>query len=141
MRKNPTPLSILLFAISFSVISSCKKDDVPASPKTNCELAKAYYYNETGIALDSLIYTYTNGKLTKASNAEAYFTLEYTNDKVTKRNYYETGSTDLEEYHVATYNADGSLSTIKKYYKSGALTIQYSQYDLSYANGKLVKFD
>jgi len=142
VRKFSTLSYLLLFTISSFLISSCQKEpSVDTPPETGCRLAKTYYFNKIGTVVDSLEYTYTGDKLTKASNPYGYFTMEYTNDKITKINYYEPGYTGLEEYYIVAYNADGSMASIKKHYTGGASPLLYSQYDFSYSAGKLVKFD
>lgn len=142
MRKISALSYLLFLTIPLLLISSCQKEpslDMPA--ETNCRLAKAYYFNLLGDITDSLAYTYTGDTLTKISNSEAYFTFEYLNNKIVKRNYYETGSAGLAGYDIAVYNTDGTLATIKSYIDYTGQFSQYSQYDFSYENGKLVKFD
>jgi hypothetical protein len=104
-------------------------------------LVKTHYFNYGGSLADSLEYTYTNNKLTKASNADGYVTFEYTNDKITRRNSYATGSVDLDGYDIATYNTDGTLATIKSYFDFNGQIILACQYEFNYANSKPVKFD
>ena len=142
MRKISTISYLLLSSFSLFLISSCQKE--PSSdtlPEINCLLEKAYYYDDTGTVADSMAYTYTNNKVIKVSNADGYITLEYTNEKVSKRNFYSTGFPDSHAYDVVTYNADGTLATIKTYFDFNGQVIQFEQYEFSYTNGKLVKLD
>lgn len=142
VRKISTLSNLLFFSISLFLISACQKEpsaDTP--PEIKCQIDKTYYFNLLGTIADSLLYTYTGNKLTKISNADGYYTFEYSNDKITKRNYYETGFPGLAGYDIATYNIDGTLATIKSYLDYTGQLSQYSQYDFSYTNGKLIKFD
>jgi len=140
MRKN---FNLLFFAVTATVLFmiSCKKDDNDdtKTPLT-CTLAKAYYFDSVGSISDSIVYTYTGAYITKMSNAAGYATLEYTTDKVTKRNFFNAGSTTADANDVIAYNGDGTISSIKSYIIFGS-TIQYAQYDFTYSSGKLSKLD
>lgn len=144
MRKV-SALSILsVFTLSLLVFNSCQKgpDDTAPEIKSKCQRSKAYYFNLAGDVGDSMVYTYTDNKLSKISNADLYVTIEYTNNKITKKNYYETGSSELGGYDTITYNTDGTISTIKFYVNFiGPPFTQFHQYDFSYTNGKLTKFE
>lgn len=139
MRKFFTPLVLLTVAIGTLAIS-CKKNDSDVNPPLSCTLAKAYYFDSTSTISDSIIYEYTGTYITKMSNASGYATLEYTSDKVSRRNFYAAGSTTTDAYDIIAYNGDGTISNIKNYIVLG-YTIQYGQYDFTYAVGKLSKLD
>jgi hypothetical protein len=123
------------------VISSCQKDPTDTITETICQLAKAYYYDDNGNIADSLVYTYTDSRLTKASNADGYMTLEYTNNKITKRTFFATGLPGSDGYDTFEYNADGTLAAIKSYFEFNGQLIQSEQSDFSYNGGKLVKYE
>ncbi|HKZ66556.1 MAG TPA: hypothetical protein VJ111_09390 [Chitinophagaceae bacterium] len=142
MRKTSALSYLLLSSLAVFLISSCQKEpSTDSSPETNCLLVKTHYFDYVGALADSLEYTYINDKLMKASNVGGYITFEYTNEKITKRNYYATGSTDLDAYDIATYNTDGSLAIIKSYFNFNGQIMPSEQYEFNYANGKLVKFE
>ena len=142
VRKISALLYLLLCSSALFLTSSCQKGpSIDTPPETNCLLVKTHYFNYGGSLADSLEYTYANNKLTKASNADGYITFEYTNDKITRRNSYATGSADPDGYDIATYNTDGSLGIIKTYFEFNGQIIPFEQYEFNYTNGKLVKFD
>jgi len=123
------------------LIFSCKKDNSDDSKQPlTCTLAKAYYFDSVGSISDSIIYTYTGDFITKLSNAAGYATLEYTTDKVTRRNFFSAGSSTADAFEIIAYNGDGTISNIKSYIIFGS-PIQYSQDDFTYNNGKLSKLD
>ena len=133
----------LLFSFSLLIlVSSCQKNpSVDILPEASCELSKAYYYDETGAIADSLVYTYTGNKITKAANGDGYITLEYNNDKVTKRNFYDQGDQQPGSYDVFSYNTDGSIKSIKTYFQFDFQVIPAWQYEFSYSGNKLAKFE
>jgi hypothetical protein len=138
LKRNPR---LLIFSIvCLSAILSCKKNDSDVNQPLTCILAKAFYFDSGGAISDSVIYTYTGAHITKLANAAGYATLEYTADRVTRRNFYDGNSTTPNAYDVAAYNGDGTLSSIKSYIIFGT-AIQYAQYDFTYNGGKLSKLD
>ena len=130
----------MVFAASV-VLSSCQKEPGDTITETNCLLSKAYYYDENGDIIDSLIYTYTANRPTKASNADGYMTFEYTNDKLTKRTLFATGLPGVDGYDTFEYNADGTLASRKSYYSFNGQVVQGEQADFTYNGGKLVKYE
>jgi len=139
MRKNFSLLFLVVFTVA--LVFSCKKDNSDdVKPQLTCTLAKAFYFDSVGTVSDSIVYTYTGAYITKLSNAAGFATLEYTSDKVTRRNFFSAGSSTADAYDVIAYNGDGTISTIKSYVIFGT-TIQYAQYDFTYNGGKLSKLD
>ena len=139
MRKNFSLLFLVVFTVA--LVFSCKKDDSDdVKPQLTCTLAKAFYFDSVGTISDSIVYTYTGAYITKLSNAAGFATLEYTSDKVTRRNFFSAGSSTADAYDVIAYNSDGTISSIKSYVIFGT-TIQYAQYDFTYNGGKLSKLD
>lgn len=143
LLKQFTSLYTLLFPFSLLIlVTSCQKD--PAADvfsEEACKLAKAHYFNNAGGLEDSLVYTYTNNKISKAENADLYITFTYSNDKITKRSFYDADSQELALYDVATYNSDGTLKNIKRYANFTNQVIPYHQYEFTYSGDKLAKFD
>ena len=121
-------------------IISCKKNDSDVNQSLTCTLAKAFYFDSVGAISDSVIYTYTGANITKLSNAAGYATLEYTGDKVSRRNFFDASSTTPDAYDIVAYNNDGTLSSIKSNIVFGT-AIQYAQYDFTYSGGQLSKLD
>jgi len=139
MRKNFSLLFLVVFTVA--LVFSCKKDNSDdVKPQLTCTLAKAFYFDSVGTVSDSIVYTYTGAYITKLSNAAGFATLEYTSDKVTRRNFFSAGSSTADAYDVIAYNSDGTISSIKSYVIFGT-TIQYAQYDFTYNGGKLSKLD
>ena len=139
MRKNFSLLFLVVFTVA--LVFSCKKDNSDdVKPQLTCTLAKAFYFDSVGTISDSIVYTYTGAYITKLSNAAGFATLEYTSDKVTRRNFFSAGSSIADAYDVIAYNGDGTISSIKSYVIFGT-TIQYAQYDFTYNGGKLSKLD
>ncbi len=142
MRKLSSLSNLLSTSIALFLLSSCQKEPAAdTTPETACKLTKAYYFDEIGTLADSLVYTYTNNKISKAANADGHIAFAYSDDKITKRSFYDASSQQQDAYDVATYNSDGTLKTIKKYYSFGNQTIPYDQYDFIYSGNKLVKFE
>jgi len=139
MRKNFSLLFLVVFTVA--LVFSCKKDNSDdVKPQLTCTLAKAFYFDSVGTVSDSIVYTYTGAYITKLSNAAGFATLEYTSDKVTRRNFFSAGSSTADAYDVIAYNSDGTISSIKSYVIFGS-AIQYAQYDFTSSGGKLSKLD
>jgi hypothetical protein len=103
MRKNFSLLFLVVFTVA--LVFSCKKDDSDdVKPQLTCTLAKAFYFDSVGTISDSIVYTYTGAYITKLSNAAGFATLEYTSDKVTRRNFFSAGSSTADAYDVIAYN-------------------------------------
>ena len=137
--KRSTRL-LILSLVSLSAILSCKKNDSDVNHPLNCILAKAFYFDTSGSVSDSVTYTYTGDYITKFANASAYVTLEYTADRVARRNFFTSTSPTPDAYDVAAYNGDGTLSNIKSYIVFGTF-VQYAQCDFTYSGGKLSKLE
>ena len=140
MRKVSALLYLLAFTVPLLVIS-CQKGPDDTVPEENCRVSKAYYFNLNGDIADSMVYTYTGDTLTKISNADGYFTFEYSNNKITKRNYFESGYPDVVAYDIFSYNTDGTIATIKTYEDFLGQVTQFLQHDFEYAGGKLTRFE
>lgn len=139
MRRFSTLCPLVVFiALLFS---SCQKEPSAGKPSgKGCQLTKAYYFDDSG-GTDSLVHTYMDDKLTKIANADGYYTFQYTGNKITRRNHFETGYPDQTGYDLITYNADGSLAAINTYYDYGGQVIHYLQYNFIYTDAQLVKFE
>ena len=138
MRKNTCLLFFSLLCLG--AIISCKKNDSDVNQPLTCILAKAFYFDSIGAVSDSVIYAHTGSNITKLSNAAGHVTLEYTNDKVSRRNFFDATNTTPDAYDIAEYNNDGTLSSIKSYILFGTF-VQYAQYDFTYSGDKLSKLD
>jgi hypothetical protein len=75
------------------------------------------------------------------SNADGHIELKYSNSKVSKRTYFESGISSAYAYDIFSYNTDGNVEIIKSYYEENGQFILYYEYGFSYSNGKLTKFD
>jgi len=140
MKKNFTLLFLVVTTATLFIFSCSKDDNDDGNPTLTCTVARAYYFDSAGSISDSIVYTYTGAYITKMSNAAGYATLEYTSDKVIKRNFFSAGSTTADAYDVIAYNGDGTISSIKSYVVFGS-NIQYAQYDFTSSGGKISKLD
>jgi hypothetical protein len=137
MKRTRVFATLLATGVLF--LASCHKnssDDQPAAP--TCKVTKGYLY-DSGAISDSAQYTYTDNKVTKVElNHDYYYTLEYTGEKVSRRNFFVFGTTALAAHDVISYNADGTISKIERFDDQPSLST-YERYDFTYANGKLAK--
>lgn len=138
MKKlRSSALLLLLFSV---VIFSCKKDDDDTPPADqSCKVVKAYYY-DNNVVDDSASYTYTGSQVTKVTLSDGdYYTYEYSNNRVSKRNYFESGSTAVSETTQVTYNGDGTISKIESFDRTGGANELFGRIDFMYNGGKLAK--
>jgi len=111
--KNLLRLLLPLLIVGAFVLPSCQKEpdgSVLTPPTVKCQIVKAEYLDGTGGIDDTSGYVYTNDKLTRINHTDYYNTLEYNGNKVTKKNYHETGSTAPDGYDQFVYNGDGTLA-------------------------------
>lgn len=141
MRTKYLLLAGLLFTTLFY---SCQKEPdgtILNPPNSTCRLEKAIYYDDTtGAQSDTAGYVYTGDQLTRINHIDFYVTLEYTNNKISKRNLLQTGSTVVLVYDKFTYNGDGTLSKAESYFQAPGIPLPpviYYSYDYTWSSGKL----
>jgi hypothetical protein len=103
-------------------------------------LSKAYsYFTGSGTIADSAEFTYSANRITKVKlNSDYYFTLDYSNEKITKRNFFNSATNASEGYDLISYNADGTIKKIDRYDNSVTPQI-WELIEFNYGQGKLVK--
>jgi len=131
-------VSLSFITLSF-LLASCKKED---NESKNCGILKTELYEANTVAFRGY-YTYTNNQITKVEVPEigGYYLLDYTGDKITKRNFFVNGSSVIDMYDQISYNADGTINKIETFELVGPGNT-YERYNLTtfiYTNGKLSK--
>jgi hypothetical protein len=130
--------SRLFFFVSIAVLSltSCNPNDnnPDPAPTPTCKVVKSYAY-DSGSVMDSSIYTYTNGKLTKVESSDYSITMEYTGEHITKRNFYDPGTTNLQAYEQVTYNSNGTISQMSRF----SSNVEFERFQFVYSGDKLTK--
>lgn len=133
----------LLAGTLFTIFFACQKEPdgtILNPPVSTCKLEKAIYYNDTTSAQeDTAGYVYSGDQLTRINHIDYYVTLEYSNNKISKRNFIQTGTTAVVAYDKFTYNGDGTMSKAESYFQVPGLPLPiiYYSYDYSYTSGKL----
>lgn len=126
-----------LFSSTLFILNACNKssDTTVQPPKQKCKLLKAIYF-QNGVAADSTEFVYTDTLVTKTDEASGrYYTFEYSNGNLVKRNHFLKGTTEPAAYTSFTYNADNNITAIEIY---TGITKNRS-YDFTYTSGKLNK--
>src|SRR4030095_14804815 len=126
------------------VLPSCQKEpdgSVLTPPTVKCQVVKAEYLDGTGGIDDTSGYVYSSGKLTQINHTDYYNTLEYANNKVSKKYYHETGSTAPDGYDQFVYNGDGTLAKADFYIidPSNQQAHLLISIEFTYAGGKVTK--
>lgn len=129
------------FFIASLFLISCQPE-LPSNLNTNtgCRLSKAYsYFTGSGTIADSAEFTYAANRITRVNlNSDYYFTLDYSNEKITKRNFFNSATNASEGYDLLSYNADGTIKKIDRFDNSGTPQI-WELIEFNYSQGKLVK--
>jgi asparagine N-glycosylation enzyme membrane subunit Stt3 len=138
---NLTKTLGLAFLGSTLLFTSCKKDDDDTSNKTsNCTVKYALaYINGASTPADSIAYVVADNKVTRLNIDGGSLTFEYSGDRITKRNFIETGSTTPDAYDQITYNSDGTISRIESFENSSGTFRSYWRTDYTYTSGKISK--
>jgi hypothetical protein len=141
---NLTKTFGLAFLASALLLSACKKDDDDDDTPANvtCKLDKSVYFDGNGAREDSALFTYTGDKITRAVTTDYYYTYEYSGDRVSRRNFFETGETTPAYFQRITYNADGTPNKIETLIPTTGTNAElYDQMNFIYSSGKLQKID
>lgn len=123
--------------------TSCKKEDTatetPAAGTSGCKVTKAYIYPANATTpSDSTIYYYNGTKISKLNMGGNDMLLEYAGDKITRRNFVNTGSTTPANYDQVSYTADGAISRVESFgHTSSNSYTSYWRTDFTYTSGQL----
>lgn len=140
-------MNLLKFSIGLTLFTStffaaCKKDDDDddgGSSGNACKVSQVQYF-DSGRVEETGNYTYTGNQLTKVQFNDYYYTFEYTNNNISKRNYFVSAASTPEYYDQITYNSDGTVNRIEISAKTQ--TSSYAPFlriDNTYSGGKLNK--
>jgi hypothetical protein len=136
MKTAQLFLLFFLFTITFI---SCKKDKDDEPAPQICRVTKVNYTESGGAPIDSAFYTYTGDNVSKVQIDVDNYTIEYTGDKISKRNYFSSGSTTSDGYDQTTYNSDGTISKIEFFTRISNANVLDYRLDFTYTAGKLTK--
>jgi hypothetical protein len=132
--------TLLLFITASTLIFSCKKDDTNGGGTPNCRVTKVNYFETSTTPYDSAVYTYTGDKVSKVQLSSANYTLEYTGNNITKRNFFTSAGASPDLYDAITYNGDNTISKIETFYRvSGSNYALFWSTEFGYTGGKLTK--
>jgi hypothetical protein len=131
-------ISLTLFITTF--FAACKKDDDDDSGSENaCKVTNVQYYDD-GQPDETATYTYNGNQVTKVQFSNYNYTLEYSGNNITKRNYFVSAGATPELYDQISYNSDGTISKIESFEKSSATAYSpFLRLDFIYSSGKLNK--
>lgn len=137
--------AMLLCISALLTISACQKEPDPSilkEPIVECQLIKAIEFDENGAQEDTAGYTYTSNKITRIDRIDYYNTLEYSGNKVNRRNYIDRAATNNTTYDIISYNADGNPSKVDFFISLPGLPtpILLVAYEFKYTGGKLTGF-
>ena len=136
------PLLLLLSVLSLLVISCQKEPDgsVLTPPTPKCQLVRAEYLDGQGGVDDTSGYVYSGDRLTMIKHMGHNNSLEYTNDRISKKFYQDNGSASADAYDQFTYNPDGTLSKADFYvYGPGQVPVLLISIEITYSGGKPTK--
>lgn len=132
----------VLICSTLLILNACNKnseDDLNPNPPITqppiqkCKLLKGIYY-QNDLAVDSAAFVYNDTLIVKTNEASGrYYTFEYSNNNLVKRNHFLKGATQASAYTDFTYNAENNLTAIETY--DG--TTKVRSYYFSYTSGKL----
>ncbi len=137
-------LSLAFFLLVF--IASCQKEpdeSIIQQPTLSCQLVKAIQYDDLGDIEDTAGYVYTSSKVTRIERLDTYNTLEYSGDKVSRRNYFQRAGSATTAYDNVSYNTDGTPSKVEFFISGGGLPtpVLLLGYEFVYTGGKLTGFN
>lgn len=135
------PLTVLLLVSLLFV--SCERNKVEeVQPSRNCRLVEQIMHPWSSTYGYTLKYTYTGDKISRIDDSRnEYFTFEYIGVRLTKKNSFYGGSASPHKYDIINYNADGTVSSIQRYWLKDLQANTYVQVmdiEFTYAGGKMV---
>ncbi|HEY6062543.1 MAG TPA: hypothetical protein VIV35_02980 [Chitinophagaceae bacterium] len=87
MRKLSASLLVIFTTL---LLTSCQQEvGQIIEQASHCKIDKGYYYGGSGGINDSVIFTYTNGKLSRAEGNDEYVLYSYNGDNISIRKFYE----------------------------------------------------
>lgn len=119
---------------------SCEKGEKDKD-QNDCKILKTESFSGNNVDFRAS-YVYTDNRISKVDVPQigGYYTLEYTGDRITKRKYYENGTTVHDMYDQITYNTDGTINKIETFeLVSGDTYERFATSSFTYTNGKLSK--
>ena len=141
--KNLIRSLLPLLIVSAFVLSSCQKEpdgSVLTPPTPKCQLVRAEYLDGQGGVDDTSGYVYSGDRLTLIKHMNHSNSLEYTNDRISKKFYQDAGSASPDAYDQFIYNPDGTLSKADFYvYGAGQVPVLLISIEITYSGGKPTK--
>ncbi len=130
--------TLLIFITATTLIFSCKKNDTES--QTTCRATKVNYFQTGSNPIDSAVYTYTGDKVSKVQLSSQNYTIEYTGNNLTKKNYFISAAATPEFYDLISYNTDNTISKVETFSRSSGSTYELVwRVDFAYTGGKLTK--
>ena len=141
--KNLIRSLLPLLIVGAFVLPSCQKEpdgSVLTPPTPKCQLVRAEYLDGQGGIDDTSGYVYSGDRLTLIKHMNHSNSLEYTNDRISRKNYQNNGSASPDAYDQFTYNPDGTLSKADFFvYGSGMVPVLLISVEITYSGGKPTK--
>ena len=109
----PAVMALIIF-----LVAGCSKSN--DNNGGSCNISTIIQYDGApGLPsiIDNVVYSYTDGKVTKVDMSDWYLTFEYAGNKLAKRTIYEKGIATPFEYETLSFNPDGTLSEIQSFEK------------------------
>lgn len=125
----------------FCCFVACQKEPDDTLPTTTaCKLDAIYYYDDNGVAEDTVSYEYSGEKVSAVNYSDYFTELSYSGDRVVRRDYYLYGQADLLAFDEFTYFGDGTLARVDFYLTDPGIPTPYLfyRYDLTWSGSKLV---
>jgi len=94
------------------LLASCQKEpDISLLNAPECKLDYAYHYDVNG-NIDTATYEFAANQLYKVYYDSYDIELVYTGTRITRRNYYQSGSQNIDAFEEILYNPDGTIGKI-----------------------------
>jgi hypothetical protein len=135
----------ILLSLSFFLLNACSKTDnsntneqtPPVINTRSCKVVKGLYFNPNNNRFDTAQFIYADTLLVRLNEIQnaRYYTFEYSNGRIVKRNHFLVGSTE-SAYTIFTYDAQGKMTAIEIFDDKN---IKNRSYILTYSGNMLVK--
>lgn len=135
MRK-----SFLMVVVCITMmLMSCQPDQTNPVDIQHCKVVTGYYYGGSGGINDSVAFTYTGNKLTRAEGNDEYVLFFYTGDNIISRRFYEKPGDLFEGVDSVEYDGSNKITrfTSWEYPSSFNFDSVRAVYNFSYSGNQI----
>lgn len=128
---------LLLLAAIVCFVASCQKEPDEVLTTPDCKIERIVYYEQND-PIDTVGFEYTGNNATKLHYFSTRMEVEYSGRHITKRTYFDKGTTNRWAYDEFFYNPDSTINHVDFYYADALpQPVLITRFEFTYNAGKL----